>query len=126
MVLAQGSQGSKGLASTCAPKEPIICLLLFVHREDPLDRMRGMVTRSILPLPSLDPLDGDIHTSLPKNVLFLRAFVILSGASTSPVVATLVKPCCIVISCTCVNVELLRRCIALRKLPPVHRDECTG
>ncbi|KOX80474.1 hypothetical protein WN51_12957 [Melipona quadrifasciata] len=48
MALTQGSQGSKGtLASTCAPKEPIICLPLFVHREDPLDRMRGMIRRAI-------------------------------------------------------------------------------
>lgn len=50
IVLTQGSQGSKGLAFTCAPKEPIICLLLFVHQEDPLDRIRGMVTRYLLPL----------------------------------------------------------------------------
>lgn len=34
---------------TCVSEEPIICPISFVHQRNPLDRMRGMETRCLLP-----------------------------------------------------------------------------
>ena len=85
MAFTQGSQGSKGtLASTCAPKEPIICLPLFVHREDPLDRMRGMVTRYLLPLcrhPIL--VNGDFTREMYLAKEFSLSYLFVSFLSVS-------------------------------------------
>lgn len=35
--------------STCVSEEPIICPISFVRQRNPLDRMRGMETRCLLP-----------------------------------------------------------------------------
>lgn len=45
MVLAQGSQGSKGLLLPVYPRSQLFVRASFVRRWNPLDRMRGMKTR---------------------------------------------------------------------------------